>query len=398
MKYKMTKSMIGLLVITATTNSVVGAQDLDTLTSELESLAARVDQLQRDSASNRQAAEWRYSDSLVYLSGYADTGYVDSDSGDGDFGVGRFAPIFHYQFRDQVMLESELEIEVGNDGETEVKLEYLSVDLFLNDYVTLIAGKFLSPIGQFRQNLHPSWINKLASAPTGFGHDGAAPVSDIGLQLRGGFPLGEMRSNYAVYVSNGPTLLAEFEDGEFELDGIEAEGTNSDDDGEKVYGGRFGIFPFTSLEIGFSMATGKATVSDIEDGDSSILSGEGSRDYDVIGADFGYQHNNFYLRGEYVRSEVGGTNAGVAASEGAIWTTWYTQASYRAGQSKYEYVARHTDFDSPHSSNDQKQWALGINYLFTSSTVLKLTYEFNDGMSGFESDEDRLLLQLTYGF
>ena len=56
------------------------------------------------------------------------------------------------------------EIEIDDAGETETNLEYLTIDWFINDYMALIAGKFLSPIGQFRQNLHPSWINKLPSA------------------------------------------------------------------------------------------------------------------------------------------------------------------------------------------------------------------------------------------
>jgi len=379
-------------------HTLFAAESLEELNSELEALKSQIDKLQSESVRNREAAEWRYSDSLVHLSGYADVNYIDSESADGQFAAGKFAPIFHYQFRDLVMLESELEIEVDEDGETEVKLEYLSIDAFINDYIALVAGKFLSPIGQFRQNLHPSWINKLASAPPGFGHDGAAPVADVGFQLRGGFPIGSTRTNYALYVSNGPTLKAELEDGEFELDGVEAEGASSDADGDKVIGGRFGFHVIPHLEIGFSLASGKVTVNEVEDGDSSLLSGEGARDYDVRGADFGYQIGNLNFRGEYVETEVGATSQGVAASEGATWETWYTQASYRRGQSKLEYVARFSDFDSPHNSRDQEQWALGINYLFTISAIVKLTYELNDGEQDSEADEDRLMLQLTYGF
>jgi hypothetical protein len=313
--------------------------------------------------------------------------------------VGRFSPIFHFQYRDLVMLESELEIEVEDDGETKTALEYLTLDWFINDYMMLVAGKFLSPIGQFRQNLHPSWINKLASAPPGFGHDGAAPVSDIGFQLRGGFPIGEVRTNYAVFVSNGPELKAEFEDGEFELDGVEAEGFGTDVDGEKVVGGRLGIIPIAGLEFGLSVASGKATVTSVEDGDSSVLGGEAARDYDVVGVDFNWQYNAFNLRGEYVETEVGrDAGSGTAASDGATFKTWYTQGVYRIDQSKFELVARYTDFDSPHGSQDQKQWAVGTNYLFTNSFIGKINYEFNDGLSGSAAEQDRFQLQLAYGF
>ena len=110
-------------------HTLCAAESLEELNSELEALKSQIDQLQSESVRNREAAEWRYSDSLVHLSGYADVNYIDSESADGQFAAGKFAPIFHYQFRDLVMLESELEIEVDEDGETEVKLEYLSMHL-----------------------------------------------------------------------------------------------------------------------------------------------------------------------------------------------------------------------------------------------------------------------------
>lgn len=402
---------IGTATITVSA-SVLAAPNVEELSLRLEQMQREMDLLKQqiqNSATKQEvqsvkqevatASEWLQPDTLIHMAGYADVGYVNAESADGSFNVGRFAPIFHFQYRDLVMLESELEIEVTDDGETETALEYLTIDWFVNDYMTLVAGKFLSPVGQFRQNLHPSWINKLASAPPGFGHDGAAPVSDVGIQLRGGFPIGQVRTNFAVYVSNGPELKAEFEDGEYELDGVEAEGFGADSDGEKVIGGRFGIIPFAGFEFGLSAASGKATVASVEDGDSSLLAGERARDYDVIGADFSWQLKGFNLRGEYVETEVGADEGGgVAASEGATWETWYTQAAYRIPKSKWELVARYTDFNSPHDSRDQEQSALGINYLFTSNFIGKVNYEFNDGLSGSDADNNRVMFQMAYGF
>jgi len=373
-------------------------QEMDELRQQLKNTVTK-EEVNEVKQTISSASEWRQPDTLIHMAGYADVGYTDTESEDGSFNVGTFAPIFHFQYRDIAMLEAELELEVGDDGETETNLEYLTIDWFLNDYMTLVAGKFLSPIGQFRQNLHPSWINKLPSAPPGFGHDGAAPVSDVGFQLRGGFPVGNVRTNFAIFASNGPELKTELEGGEYELDGVEAEGFGTDSDGEKTYGARLGIIPVAGFELGLSAATGKATVTSVEDGDSSLLSGEGARDYDVIGADFNWQIDAFNLRGEYVETEVGADNgSGTAASEGAIWETWYTQGTYRLSQSKWELVARYTDFDSPHDSKDQKQWALGVNYLVTNNFIAKLGHEFNDGMSDTDADKDRLLFQLAYGF
>ena len=354
----------------------------------------------------QQATEWKYPYTLVHMAGYADVAYVKKEGEDSSFVIGTFSPIFHYQYRDTVMMEAELEFEVGEDGETEVALEYMTIDWFLNDYAVLVAGKFLSPIGQFRQNLHPSWINKLATAPPGFGHDGAAPVSDLGLQVRGGFPMGSMRANYAVYVANGPEINAEAEDDgaggfEYELDGVAAEGFGVDRDGEKTFGGRIGILPIASVEIGLSAAGGKATVTNIEADTSppaGSIEGETPRDYTVYGADFVWFTGNMSLRGEFVKTEVGEATTGVTASEGATWQTWYTQLAYRLPNTKWEGVLRYTDYDSPHASVDQKQTAIGVNYLVTNNFIVKLTHELNDGQENADSDLDLTVLQLAYGF
>lgn len=374
------------LTVAATASA---ADDLAALKAEVAALKQEV----------KQAGEWKSPNTLVHMAGYADVGYTDTESTDGSFNVGRFAPIFHYQYRDLVMLESELEFEVAEDGETDVALEYLTVDWFLNDYMTLVAGRFLSPIGQFRQNFHPSWINKLPSAPMGFMHDGAAPVSDVGLQLRGGLPAGTGKLNYALYVSNGPELVSE--DGEVE--GIMAEGFNTDADGEKTFGGRLGYLPIPSLEVGLSAATGKATVTSVEGVDNSEaavaadLANETARDYDVFGADLAYRwKKSLDVRGEYVQTKIG--DAVGSASEGGEWTTWYLQGAWKFASSNFEAVVRYGEFDSPHAAQDREQWALGLNYWLASNAVAKVAYEMNDNPNAGLDADNRTLVQLAYGF
>lgn len=331
-------------------------------------------------------SEWENANSVVHLAGYGAVGYTDTENGDGTFDLATFNPIFHYQYKDLFLLEAELEIEVSDDGETETALEYGAIDWFLNDYAVLKAGKFLSPIGQFRQNLHPAWINKFASAPPGFGHDGAAPVSDLGVQVRGGVPVGDsMRVNYALYAGNGPTVEL---DGD-EIHGIEAEGSTGNDDGELVFGGRVGFLPMPTVEIGLSAARGDVG----PEGEETLL-----RDYDVYGADFWWRPaRGWDVRGEYVKTEVG-ANAASAAPDNAEWETWYVQGAYRFLETNWEGVVRYGDFDSPHADDAQEQWGLGVNYWFAPNVVAKLGYEFNDGLSGESADDDRLLVQFAYGF
>jgi len=300
---------------------------------DLELLKQEVAQLKNDV---KDAKEWRNQNSLMHMAGYANVGYVSNDNPamEDSFVGGTFAPIFHYQFRDQVMLESELEISTAEDGSTEVAMEYLTIDWIINDNMILVAGQFLSPIGNFRQNLHPSWINKLPSAAPGFGHDGAAPVSDMGFQLRGGFHIAGMKANYAVYAGNGPEIKAEIapdaaDDSlidEIEYDGVEAEAFGADGDGEKVFGGRFGILPIPSLEIGVSFISGKATVTSYEGdeftGTNPTLEGIAASTYDVSGMEVSWRSKSFEVRYEFVKSEVGETSIGGFDLATAEWSTW----------------------------------------------------------------------------
>ncbi|MCW8956379.1 MAG: hypothetical protein OQL09_05810 [Gammaproteobacteria bacterium] len=376
--------------------------------SELEQLMQEIELLKKEVAA---ANEWRQPNTLIHMAGYADVGYVTSEApGDnGSFNVGTFSPIFHYQYRDLVMLESELELKINDNGETETALEYLTVDWFVNDYMVLVAGKFLSPIGQFRQNLHPSWINKLPSAPPGFGHDGAAPVSDLGFQARGGFHIGEMKATYAVYMGNGPELKAEIEPDPgdstiidaIELDGVEAEAFGADSDGEKVIGGRVSILPVPELEIGLSLLTGQATVTEFEAGEFTgtepSLAAEPTRDYDVTGADFSWRSTDYEARGEYVKTEVAEA-ASSNATDAAEWETWYLQLAYRLFNGDYEAVVRVGDFDSPHASADREQVSVGLNRLFSNNFIGKIAFESNDNPNAGLNADDRWLVQLSYGF
>jgi len=331
-----------------------------------------------------QQSEWKNTDSVVHLAGYGDATYSENEGAPGAFSAARFNPIFHYQYKDLVSLGAEMAITVEKDGSTATGLEYVTADMFVNDSLVMGVGKYLSPLGQFRQNIHPSWINKLPTAPSGFGHDQAAPISEMGLQARGGFPVGGTFMNYAAYVGNGPIL--EIEDGVMEA--VEATGRSSNDDDKMVFGGRLGMTPWPNSEVGISFATGEVA------GENEPSA---TRDYDVFGADFGYKWSNLGLRGEYISQKVG-SNAGSEAPGSAQWDAWYAQAAYRFLPTKFEGVIRYADYDANLDDLDQRQWALGINYLFAPNAMAKLGYNFNEGEKETKADDDGFQIQFAYGF
>lgn len=333
-------------------------------------------------------------DSLMHLTGYAFVGYASSDESESFDAVG-FNPIVHFTYQNRLLFEGELEIAAGPDGETEVEFEYGSVDWFFSDNAFLVAGKFLSPLGSFFQNVHPAWINKLPTVPVGFGHDGAAPATDIGLQLRGGFaPGAEARLSYAVYVGNGPELEGEGGD---EIEAIAAEGFARDADRKKTFGGRVAWLPWPRAEVAVSAAKGKAAVTTM---DGVEVMGDPARDYEVLGADFWLRPIKVLeFRGEYIAQEIGDAAASVAPA-GGKWEAWYAQGAWRVGETPWEFALRYGEFTGPHNPDGQRQLTPGILYYIAPHAQAKLAYERNSGEApaGMGTLDDRVLVQLAYGF
>lgn len=330
---------------------------------------------------------------LFHFAGFVDATYVNTQGGAGSSGIVTLAPIFHLQIGDRVFMETELELEADTRGETETAIEYATINWLINDNASLVVGKFLSPVGYFIQNLHPSWINKLASTPPGFGHGGASLVSDVGVQLRGGktFASGQ-HVNYAVYVGNGPRLGVEGMDmDELDLD-LNVAGSPRNSDGKRVSGGRVGWMPNTHLELGASLARGDVV---LDAGEFSDLP-EPSRSYRVVGFDAAWRPvRALELRGEWIRQQIGEASASVVPDQ-ATWRAWYAQGTYRFGAERWEAVLRFGDSVSPHSESTFKQTAVGLNYLLRPNAIVKLTWESNASEDA-EANANRLLLQFAYG-
>ena len=392
-KHPLAKTLLSLAIACAIpVQSMAASND-----QEIDALWKTIEDLQQQVAA---AEEWKNPNTLVHMAGFGSVGFSKADNEEGSFTTGGFSPIFHYQYRDLLMLESELDFQVTETGETEIGMEYFTIDMFLNDYAILVMGKFLSPLGQFRQNFHPTWINKLPSAPAGFGHDQAAPNADVGFQLRGGFSLGTADANYAVYMGNGVAAEVAADEGEIEM--IESPGMNANgSDGNNV-GGRFGLYyPSIKLDLGLSWATGKVsemeteTTITIDTNDIADVSSEttfsNSRDWDFIGADITWHHGGLDIRAEYVKQTIGALASSEAPEETEL-SAYYAQIAYRFLPTKWEAVARTSEYKLGDKTMTRSN--VGINYIFASNIVGKLAFENNTNMSV----TDRVLVQLAYGF
>jgi hypothetical protein len=338
-----------------------------------------------------------------HLAGYASTDLTPTNtrSGESTFTGAQFNPVFHFQYDDLLLFEGELEFEVEGDGETKAELEYTQLDLLLSDYAILVVGKYLSPIGKFQEQIHPTWINKLPDRPVGFGKGGAQPLSDVGVQLRGAVPLGSMEANYVVFAGNGPRVTHE---------GFELEGFASDNNSDKAVGGRIGFLPLPYLEVGGSFMSAEVR------GEEATMGPVTDADFTLWGADAAFTKGAFDIRGEYLHSKLGGF-LGAAIEDAEItsyipeteWEAWYVQAAYQLSGltdipvlRKLEPVVRYGMFDvdgfAPFTANEEKRLTVGVNYLLAPSAIAKAAYEMREFDRSKGSDEDVARLQLTYGF
>ena len=359
------------------------------------------------------------SDAKWHLAGYADTTFVVNDGPTpSSFIGGQINPILHFQYKDLLMFESELEFTTSQDGETNTELEYAQFDVFLNDYATLVAGKYISPIGQFKERLHPSWINKVVSMPAGFGHDGVQPGGDTGIQLRGALPAGQSRFTYALAVGNGPQTTFE--------GGVRLEGSGNDDNKNKSLGGRLGFLPLPYLEFGGSLLTAKVSGYQEPSGheDAPVISAPAATPgglpdtarFTLWGADAAYTKGALNARFEYLDAHRAAFFTPTAEDPGGTFLprlgmkAWYGQVSYRLsglGDSSFihnlEPVLRYGEFsisgqDELEEENAQNRYNVGLNYWLAPTVVTKAGVEWRDfKVPGIDS-ETLYQFQIAYGF
>jgi len=379
MKNQKKSFLVYTLLSSCLLSSALSAVDVEQLAKDVEMLKEQNDRLKMNKENNSKSG--------FQIAGYAAFDYVDDE-----FSGVKFAPIFHAKYGDIFQFEGELEFTMDpTTGETVTALEYAAGTIFLNNYMGLQVGKFMSPIGQFVQNQHPSWINKMAMAPLGFGHDGAAPTSNVGMALRGGLPkVASLRSNYVLFVSNAP-VYGKNEDGSIE-GSIDAEGKTTSNSAKPTVGARYALNPISQMEIGISGAVG-----DIVDVDNI----KSVRDYTVVDVDFMYNYDALSLKAEYVKQSVGTSALSTIDPDGGDWEAWYAQASYQFSAVALEPVLRYSDYHNPETKRNQL--ALGLNYLLSNNLIVKLSYELNENedasvASDDVTNNDIVRAQLAFGF
>ncbi len=336
------------------------------------------------------------------LAGWAE-GMFEARNGQVSTFSASFNPIFLWELTPKILFDSRLEIEPSGAG-TNVNLVNAQISYLLNDYITLGVGEFFSPSNVFVERFEPQWINKLPDRPLAVYH-GLLPNISVGAQVRGGFPIGPTRVDYAFYVSNGPVLIT------FDPRRAGTLDFNSytDNNDNKAVGGRVGFLPVPGVEVGYGFETSKpgfqgTSFSRVQALVQSVDL-EVTRDSDLL-------KGRVNLFAQYAWSHV---DQAVYDPDGSLgfgplaFTSkqdgGYAELAYRPTKLDNDFLRNlEAIFRWDHLSRDpsglgnpeETRWTLGLNYWLSPSTVLKVAYEW-DQPNG-ESNRNALLIQAAMGF
>jgi hypothetical protein len=336
------------------------------------------------------------------LAGWAE-GMFEARNGSVSTFSASFNPIFLWELTPKILFDGRLEIEPSGGG-TNVNLVNAQISYLLNDYITLGVGEFFSPSNVFVERFEPQWINKLPDRPLAIYH-GILPNISVGAQVRGGFPIGPTRANYAFYVSNGPVLNT------FDARTAGTLDFNSytDNNDNKAVGGRVGFLPIPGVEVGYGFETSKpgfqgTTFADVQALVQSVDL-EVSRDSDLL-------KGRINLFAQYAWSHV---DHAVYDPDGSLGfgplpltakrDGGYAELAYRPTKLDIDFLRNlEMIFRWDHLSRDpsglgdpeETRLTLGLNYWLSPSTVVKAAYEW-DKPNG-ERNRNALLIQTAMGF
>ncbi len=340
-----------------------------------------------------------------------------------------FSPIFLWKHGNNLLFEAELEMELGAGG-FEVGLGYAQLFYVLNDYVMLGMGKFLNPLNYFAERLHPAWINKLPDMPLGISSMGVPLLggSQLGVQFRGGIPVGNTKMTYTFYITNGPTLntgepsghgedetppagnsIASVQDVGVPVGGVGLLNfSNSrDNNDDKAIGTRIAFFLMPRLEIGVGFQTAKVGTQGTPF--ENVRATHQVLDLNYVGESAALK-GKFDIRAQWVRLSIDNPNIEPLTYENKS-SAWYAQFAYQptnAGSNfirNLEFVVRFDQLDRPDTeeaplSADISRITYGIDYWVSPSTLFKFSWQSMNKThpDGEKESEGRFIAQVAIGF
>jgi hypothetical protein len=330
--------------------------------------------------------------------GDAEIQYAQTSGQHGAFLFADFAPIFLYRGGDNILFEAGFDFALQNNAPnspgttTTIDLSFAQLDYVMTDYLTLVAGDMLLPLGTYSERT-AGWLNKIPDDPL---PRDLLPGAGVGAQLRGAVAFGQTGKilNYSVWGVNGPGS-ADGTGNASSLDlggnvGLRSDNVVANLHGNPSGGGRLGFFvpfrPHYDLELGISGQSGEWD----DKGRHNWTAG-------VLDASL-HLGSSFEIKGEYIHSWYGSEDVGQVRPEG-----WWAQAGYKLAGLNLDWplinnVELVNRYDSIHDGLGSRthRYTLGFIYYITNTLLFEGDYEFVH--SNDPDQRDRFVLQLSYGF
>lgn len=291
----------------------------------------------------------------------------------------------HYEFSPMLLWRHGkkflLEFEPSFDGNT-LNVNWADISYFAAPGLIIRAGYFVLPFGIYNKRLAAGWINKLASDPIGVAD--VPPSTDFGIEVEGGFPMGNMKWSYDIALTNGMQLLP---DGELQKAGV------TDNNNNKTLSGRLALLPFSnsSLELGISGLVGKV-------GDAGSVNKNARAHMYALDLNYVNTFNPIMVnvKGQFNYIHVNDQQYINPRDSTQSYTfdntvrTGFIQASIRPVSLKnkllknLELAFRYANFTTPKNSlwgQKTNELDFGLAYWLSWRTVLKFTYETNKSTS-----------------
>ena len=365
-----------------------------------------IDDLSKETKAAKQMAKDSFPGSTkLLMTGYGSAGFISQDHGGEKKFSATFNPIFLWKINDRLLFEAELEAQLEGTG-TGIALEMAQFSYLVNDYMTIGAGKFLNPMDYFVERQHMAWVNKLPDKPLAV-YDGLLPETQLGIQIRGGVPVGPTKFSYAFYLANANALNADTNTVAPGDLGTQ-EFNNFDNVGKHLaVGGRIGFSPFPELEIGYGFQ-----LSDVAPPQS------GSANSLLQSVDLSYVRDSERLKGvinlkaQWVWSNIGRYTYDPSGTIGGPYlfnnsrNGGYVQLAYRPSRvsnsflKNLEPVFRYDMLSQARTptGTDETRYTFGLNYWLGPMSVIKVAYEI-DQQSGPNADRhNAVLVQFATGF
>lgn len=334
----------------------------------------------------------------------------------GSFMMADFAPIFLYRANDNILFEAGFDFILQNGqttllngqtvdtaNNTTVNLSFATIDYIVNNYVTLVAGEMLLPLGTYSER-SAGWINQIPDAPLPVA---VLPQAGVGAQLRGAIPLNQSGRSftYAAYVANGPSSVDGTGNSTYKdstgavlpnLDlggntGFSSSGNQQNLNGSASGGGRIAFFnafkPHYDVEVGLSGQTGPYTTS--------------NQYYSAAVIDASIHLSPYFtLKGEYINAWVQTTDVGTYQAGGFWLQGTYKLAAFNSDLpfiNNLELVARYDTVNDGLGTKTQR-FTGGYIYHFSNTLMLENDYEALSNQGPNPLPSSAYVFQLSYGF